>query len=132
MSPRKSSWDKNKSPVGWYVASYIQRFIVLGEKNDDGNRRFLTWENTILVKAKGPEEAYQKAVKEAKLGHRSYTNTDGQRVKWVFEGLTSLLPIYEDLENGCEIVWADHGFRALKTTRKRVKKKKDLEVFGRD
>ncbi len=53
---------------------------------------FLAWENTIIIKANDPEEAYKKAIEVAKL-HEPYKNTDGEMVEFVFEGLTSLLAI---------------------------------------
>ena len=58
------SYDSDISPVGWYLATYQLRFIELDQTgNNDPERRFLTWENTILVKASGIDEAYDKAVK---------------------------------------------------------------------
>jgi len=44
------AYDPNHSPVGWYIGSYLLRFVVLGEeRNDDPERKFLVWENTVLV-----------------------------------------------------------------------------------
>jgi len=38
------------SPVGWYVGSYVIRFIELEEAgNDDPEREFPVWENTVIV-----------------------------------------------------------------------------------
>lgn len=48
-SERGASHHRNVSPVGWYVASYILRFVELDrEDKDDLEGRFLTWENTII------------------------------------------------------------------------------------
>ena len=56
--------SKNIAPYGWYVGSYLSRFIALAEDgNDDPERRFLTWENTVLVRASDLDEAYDKIVK---------------------------------------------------------------------
>jgi hypothetical protein len=42
------SYDKNRSPVGWYVASYLLRFIELKDDfNCDLEHRFTAWENTV-------------------------------------------------------------------------------------
>jgi hypothetical protein len=42
-----------RSPVGWYVGTYQLRFVELADrKKNDPKRRFLCWENTVLVKAK--------------------------------------------------------------------------------
>jgi hypothetical protein len=44
-------------------------------------------------------------------------------VQWLFEGVTELLPIYEKLGDGTEIMWAEHRQLILKNIRSRVRKK---------
>ncbi len=121
--------DKNISPVGWYVGSYLVRFIELNEEgNEDLENRFLTWENTIIVKATNLEEAYDKIVKVANEGAAPYKGgPDGVPVQWVLEGVTSLLPIYEELEDGAEIMWAEHNPKKLKNIRKMVTPKEGFK-----
>ncbi|WP_018016480.1 DUF4288 domain-containing protein [Teredinibacter turnerae] len=121
--------DKNLSPVGWYVGSYLIRFIELNEEgNEDLENRFLTWENTIIVKASNLEEAYDKIVKVANDGTEPYEGgPDGVPVQWVLEGVTSLLPIYEELEDGAEIMWAEHNPKKLKNIRKMVTSKEGFK-----
>ena len=119
-------YDRNRSPVGWYVASYLLRFIEIGRKgNNDPNRRFLSWENTVLVKAKNLDDAYSKVLKIGReSGGRSYRGgSKGIPVRWVFEGVTELLPVYEKIEDGAEIMWAEHSPKALKTLRRLVNPK---------
>jgi len=128
MKKRKYN-SKDISPVDWYIASYIHRFIVIGENNQDLKKRFSAWENTIIIKAKNPDEAYKRAIKIGKQGCKPYTNTAGERVRFIFEGLTSLVPIYEDLEDGAEILWREYENRSLKKIRSWIKAKKELEVF---
>lgn len=120
------SYDSDISPVGWYVATYQLRFIELAQTgNEDPERRFLTWENTILVKASQIDEAYDKAVKFGLENTTPYKGgPDGVEVQWVFEGILDLLPIYEELEDGSELTWAESK-RALKTIRRRVISKED-------
>lgn len=115
--------DKNISPVGWYVGSYLIRFIELDyKKNDDPDERFLSWENTVIVKAKNLNEAYIKVIKIAKSGTKPYRGGhQGVPVQWLFEGVTELLPIYEKIEDGAEIMWAEHAPRKLKNLRKMVR-----------
>jgi hypothetical protein len=125
----QKKFKTNKSPVGWYLASYLQRAVLSGEESNNPNKRYTTWENTILIKAKTSEEAYKKAVKMAKGDSSSYKNIYGQRVKWKFEGLISLVPINEKLEDGAELIWRDLSKFALKTNRKRIKRKNELEAF---
>ena len=66
---------------------------------------------------------------EAKLNCKPYTNSLGKRVQFTFEGLTSLLPIYDELEDGVEVSWTVHEYKAIKTVKNMVKKKSELEVF---
>ena len=85
------SYDKNRSPVGWYVASYLLRFIELKDDfNCDLEHRFTAWENTVIVKAKSIEEAYDKTIALASAETDPYLGgVDGVAVQWVFEGAVS-------------------------------------------
>jgi len=110
------------SPVGWYVGSYVIRFIELEEAgNDDPEREFPVWENTVIVRAGDLDEAYRKIVA---IGERTTVpyrgGNDGVPVQWVFEGVTELLPIYEALEDGAEIMWAEHESVRLADLRERA------------
>lgn len=118
-------YDKNVSPVGWYLASYLIRFVELADKQrNDPEKRFLAWENTILVKAKSLDQAYLKAMKIARGHARPYRGgPEGARVKWEVEGITDILPIYEAIGDGAEIAWAEHRARKLKTLRTWVRPK---------
>jgi hypothetical protein len=118
------SWSNNVSPVDWYIASYIIRFIeVSHDHNDDPEKIFLVWENTILVKASNLDEAYDKTVQFASLNTNPYKGgLKGVDVQWVFEGVTELLPVYEDIEDGAEIMWSEYR-RKLKSLRKHVRSK---------
>lgn len=67
------TYSKNISPVGWYVGTYLIRFIELeAQDNDDPDKRFLSWENTVIVKAKDLDEAYDKLVVIAEETTRPY------------------------------------------------------------
>ena len=121
--------SKNISPVGWYVGSYVLRFIELAERgNSDPMRRFYTWENTVIVKARSLDHAYDKIVAIAKGATKPYKGgpKPGVDVQWLFEGVTELLPIYEKLEDGAEIMWAEHPLRSLTKIRSWAKKKKQF------
>jgi|SRR5882724_601054 len=128
---RKKIPYRNKSPFGWWIASYIERF----EHEDDGdnpNRRCIAWENTIIIKAKDREAAFRKANRIGRSGLEPYKNTDGKMVRWIYEGLTSLLPIYEELEDGAEILWKEHRNRSVKKIKSLVRAKEKLETFDDD
>jgi hypothetical protein len=117
------AYDPNHSPVGWYIGSYFLRFIVIGEdRNDDPERKFTVWENTVLVKADNLDEAYDKVVAIGREHAEPYKNGLGEDVRWAFEGVADLLPVYEKLEDGCEVMWGEKK-RKLKNIRRRVSTK---------
>ena len=105
-----SQSSRDTSPVGWYVGSYLVRFIELNATgNDDADGEFLAWENTVLVRADSFDEAYSKVEAQARLHTEPYEGgSEGFPVQWVFEGISDLVPIYEPLEDGCEILWTEH------------------------
>ena len=117
--------DKNISPVEWYIATYLIRFVELeNESNQNLEERFLSWENTVILKAKNLNEAYDKVIDHAKLDTKPYKGgPKGVPVQWLFEGVTELLPIYEELDDGSEVMWAEHAPRKLKNLRKLVRSK---------
>ena len=122
------TYDKNLAPFGWYVGSYLLRFVELADPNKDTeDERFISWENTVLVKASNLAEAYEKV---AEIGRNASTpykgGPDGIDVQWEFEGLTELLPVYEELGDGCEIMWAERSPRMLKTLRKWIRSKDEF------
>ncbi len=120
--------DKNISPVGWYVASYLIRFIELEEDgNDDPEKRFSAWENTIIIQAEDLDDAYDKVLEEVTYQTEPYKGgPEGIPVQWVFEGVTELLPIYEALEHGSEIMYREHNPTKLKNLRKAVRPRNDF------
>lgn len=122
------SYDPNRSPVGWYVASYLLRFVeTKDERKDNARRKFLSWENTVLVKARSLEHAYAKVTKIGRAKTRPYRGgPKGIPVRWVYEGVTDLLPVYEKLRDGAEIMWTERTPRTVKTLRALVKSKKAL------
>jgi hypothetical protein len=55
------AYDKTISPIDWYFGSYLLRFVEIDEPGqNDPDRRFVAWENTVLVKAKSMDSAYTK------------------------------------------------------------------------
>lgn len=116
-------YDPNHSPVGWYIGSYFLRFVALGEdRNDDPERKFLVWENTVLVKAESLDEAYDKVVAIGEGHTHTKPNKGGVAMQWFFEGVCDLLPVYDEIEDGCEVMWAEYT-KKLKNIRRRVSSK---------
>jgi hypothetical protein len=121
------SYDKNISPCGWYVASYLLRFVECNAPdNNNLEKQFLIWENTIIIKANSLDEAYDKTVAIAEMYARPYKGgEDTVDVQWLFEGITELLPIYEELQDGAEIMWGERH-RKLKNIQKLIRKKEEF------
>ncbi|WP_266160432.1 DUF4288 domain-containing protein [Dyella silvatica] len=117
------TYSKYLSPVGWYVGSYLLRFIELNAMgNNDPDGRFLAWENTVIVQASDFDEAYRKVQAIASQEATPYEGgPDAVPVQWVFEGITELLPIYEPLQDGSEIMWTEHESLKLSDLKKRAR-----------
>jgi uncharacterized protein (DUF924 family) len=122
---------RNKSPHGWWIASYVQRACWDDEPKDDDGIRGRVWENTILLQAEDREAAYDKAVRLARDGDNPFDDgeTDGRKGQWCYVGLSSLLPIYDELDDGVEVLWTDHGMLSFREAKRHVKNKHALEAF---
>jgi len=126
--PKKVAF-RNKSPSGWWIASYIERAAWRGEKNPGPKTRCLAWENTIIFKAANRDAAYKKAVRLATGNKSTFSDDKGRNSgRWTFLGLTDLLPLYEGVADGAEILWQEHR-KSFSALARRVKKKKQLLVF---
>ena len=47
-------------------------------------------------------------------------------MRWIYLGVTDLLPVYETLRDGAEIMWTERSPRTVKTLRRLVKSKRTL------
>lgn len=120
------------SPVGWYVAVVLMRFEWDDEDKTNPNRRCLAWENQILITAGSPEEAYDKALEHGRLheeGKAWDSRNKAREGHWRFEGLTSLLAVYDEPSDGSEITWTQHESRSVRKVESWAKSKDELEVF---
>ena len=120
--------DKNISPVGWYVGTYLARFIEIEDAlKQDLEKKFATWENTVLVKAASLEEAYDKVAAIGIEHAAPYKDgKEGVPVQWEYMGIVELLPIYEEIEDGSEIMWTSNYPRKLKNLKGLVKAKNEF------
>ena len=121
---------RNKSPFGWWIASYLERLEWSDESRRNTKRKCLAWENTVLVKAANRQQAWRKAMAIGKLSEGNPVHdSKGRKGLWHFEGLTSLLPVYDKLEHGAELLWVEHNNRTVATVKAMVKTKGKLETF---
>ncbi len=117
---------RNRSPSGWWIFREVEQWVSKRQKALSANSRCPVWENTRLIRAKNRKEAYRKAFKLGRAGFPSKTNGG----EWRFAGISMLLPVYEDIADGAEILWEDRGSLPVKRIRKLVKSKRHLPVFN--
>jgi hypothetical protein len=86
-------------PAMWYLAELVMKIVVAGDP------RNVVHQNSVLVRAETPEEAFEKALRFGKNSEVSYDNPEGEAVQITFEGLSDLDMIYEELEDGGEIAF---------------------------
>jgi Domain of unknown function (DUF4288) len=94
----------------WYIVEIIEKCEPVTRNENQELRRVMTWGNFHLIKAKTPKEAYDKAVKIGKDGEYKFINSNKLEMEWIFIGIGNIIPIYEDIEDGSEIMWEDYGF----------------------
>ena len=125
--------SRNKSPHGWWVATLIERFEYDHEDMGNLRRRCRAWTNTVILKAENRELAFEKAIEYGELGksdRSDWSDDKGRKGKWVFEGLSSLLPVYDEIDpDGTEIVFEDNANVTVGRVRSWVRSKEELEAF---
>ena|ERR1017187_4956102 len=119
---------KNKSPTGWWVFCEVQQWVSSRQKTLSPTSRCLVWENMRLLRAKSREEAFRKAMEFGRVGDPSKTHGG----EWRFVGISMLLPVYDEIEDGAEILWKDRGRLPVRRIKKLVKSKTQLTVFDDD
>jgi hypothetical protein len=110
----------------WYIVEIIEKCEPVNRDEKKDLRRVNTWGNHHLIKASSPEKAFDKAVKIGREGEYKFINADKIEMEWIFVGIGDLLPIYEDIEDGAELMWTDYGFISNKRTMRMPYEKKEL------
>lgn len=85
----------------WYLADLVIEFCIANEP------RNVVHINTCLVQADTPHRAYERALALGTGDETSYENTDGNIVRVRFRGIHALFEIYEDLEDGAELIYSE-------------------------
>jgi len=108
-------------PQNFYIAELVQECRV------EGYATSLVWVNIHIIKADSPKEAYTKAVKLGKSHNRKYkAGKDARDARWIFRGVRDLVPIYEKIEDGAEILFEAHERMTEKGIRKMLRAKSDI------
>src|ERR1700756_2879238 len=90
------------SDVRWFAADLVVEIEV------EGDDRNVVHKNLVLVEARSPEEAYQKALQ---LGHEheiAYDNPSGKSVRIKFRGLSDLAVVGAELRHGTELRFLEY------------------------
>ncbi len=105
----------------WFVADLVMEIKV------EGDARNVVHINTVLVRARSLEHAYQRSLKlGTSQAGKPDLNPVGRKVSTRFVGLGFLGDVSGPLEHGVELVYAEHvGVRRAKLARM-VRTKKDL------
>lgn len=127
MSRTRKVPSRHRSNSGRWIFNELEQWVEQG-KRPTPRRRYPVWENTRLLRARNREEAYRKAMKLGREGHPSKTAAG----EWRFVGISMLLPVYEDIEDGAEILWTHRGSPTQTGIRRLVKSRRQLPVFQDD
>jgi hypothetical protein len=119
---------RNRSLSGWWIFREVEQWVSHRKQKPTNKSRCQVWENTRLIRARSRDEAFRKAMRLGQAGHPSET-IGGE---WRFAGISMLLPVYEEIEDGAEILWNDRGRMSVKNIKKLVKSKRELSVFNDD
>jgi len=116
---------RNRNHTGWWIYAEVEYWVSTRQKKLLPGSRCLVWENTRLIRANDRNDAYRKALKRSNAGYPSKTRGG----EWRFAGISMLLPVYDDLADGVELLWDDRGFLPMKKIKSLVKSKARLPVF---
>jgi len=125
MPQRSKVAFRNRNHSGWWIYSEVEYWVSRRQKKLLPGSCCPVWENTRLIRASNRNEAYRKALKLSNVGYPSKTNGG----EWRFAGISMLLPVCEDIEDGVEILWDDRGSMPIKRIKELVKSRAHLPVF---
>jgi hypothetical protein len=111
------------SGVQWFIAILVQELRVI---ETGGN---VVWRNFHLIRADDAEAAYQKANQLGEDLRHEYQNSENQTVRSLFRGVAELLPIYEDLADGAEILFESRENLTEEQIWKMIRDKEALGAF---
>ena len=113
----------------WYIAVLIERFDRYNQDISNPNRRCDMQENMLLIQATDDAQAYDRAIEWGQSGDQiECIDDEGRKGQWHFVGISELLPVYDPIEDGCEVL-CTCGYYSAKTIDGFVKKKNELQIF---
>src|SRR5688572_17207130 len=89
---------RNRNHSGWWIYAEVEYWVSKRQKKLVPGSCCLVWENTRLIRANDRNDAYRKVLKRSSVCYPSKTKGG----EWRFAGISMLLPVYDDLEDGVE------------------------------
>lgn len=122
---------RNSSPYGWWTATVIERFVYDDEDVTNPLRRSTAWENTVMVKARDRNHAYRKVIEYTNRSEAEFTDDkSGRRFRVVFQGLSDLLPVYDEIdEDGFEVSFTKYEKITVRRIESWLREKHELQAF---
>lgn len=120
--------DSKYSPFNCYLGKFLDAFKVLEKPDSDHFEfNFDAWEVVVMVRAQNPEEAYDMVIEIAKRDNKRYEGElGGVSVKWCFEGVSELDPVYQTPEFDSDFIYLEHNEIQLKDHKQFVRTKEEL------
>jgi hypothetical protein len=127
MSKKSKIAMRNQNWTGWWIFQAVQQWVSKAQKKRklSSKSRCRVWENTVLIRAKDRNEAYRKAMKIGRLRYGGKHDKGESH----FIGISFLSPVYEDVEDGAEVLWSDRGLMTVKAIKNLVPPTNQLVVF---
>jgi hypothetical protein len=116
----------NRNHTGWWIFEEVEQWVSNRQKRLSPTSRYLVRLNLRLVQAKSREVAHRKAMKFGAAGMPSKTNGG----EWRFVGISMLLPVYDRIEDGAEILWKGDKMMSVASIKKLVRTKRQLPLFN--
>ncbi len=95
------------SPVGWYAVTYAQVFTLVRKESDSGPTNCWVHENTILVKASSPTEAYDRCEQEfSHVCDGDYKEADDESIRYIgsFGGVLHIHVLFQEPGDFSEVL----------------------------
>jgi hypothetical protein len=89
------------SNAKWYIAEIVLEITV------DQDPRNVVHKNLMLIRADSPDEAYEKALQVGREEEYSDKNPAGKLVQVEFRGLSELIVVHGELEDGSELLFEE-------------------------
>ncbi len=116
--------SEKQKKITWYLAYIVQYFEYADKRPQE---EYDVWENVKLINANSPNQAYEKAINLGQLIEEEIM-IDGEKGRSRFKGLSDLVPIYDEIEDGAELTYKELEL-SKKELEELVNSKENLTAF---